>query len=272
MTGNLDEAIKTLLTTALPGVLGGETPPVTLAIQSDRFVVDPHSAEGMASEPRSDDQVDHFAFNPAGIVFDPNAPNYDPLKLPKFTLTKPPYPGPRRVRLCTAAGDRISVREREVLWDEMDARIFTLALSPNRDLTDVNGIEVLYGVISVFTTLKANQTIAIQLQAVGAGQLEQAEALVIGIVELNKGTLIDNSVASYDEGDYRTSVKAKSLTLIEGNRSTGNQRVLTYQIEIELKTTRALRSDEGRPIVRIRTPGRPLDPERPVDIEIGVDA
>ena len=48
--------------------------------------------------------------------------------------------------------------------------------------------------------------------------------------------------------------------------------LFTYQVEVELKTTRALRSDEGRPIAQIRTPGRPADPARRVDIEIGVDA
>ena len=45
--------------------------PVALTIQSDRFLLDPNSAQRMAREPRSDDQVDRFVFNPAGIVFDP---------------------------------------------------------------------------------------------------------------------------------------------------------------------------------------------------------
>jgi hypothetical protein len=272
MTGNLDDTIKTLLTAALPGLLGGETPPVALTIQSSRFVVDQNSTEGMASEPRPDDQLDHFAFNPVGIVFDPHNPAYDPQQLPGFTLTKPPYPGPRRVRLRTAAGDRIPVRQQEVLWDELDTRRFTLVLLPSRDLTDVNGVEVLYGVIAVFTTLKANQTMTIQLQAADTAQLEPAEALVTGIVALNTQALVDHAAAIYDGGDYNAMVTAKSLKLLEGNSPTTDQRVLTYQVEVELKTTRALRSDEGRPIVRVRTPGRPLDPGRPVDIEIGVDA
>jgi hypothetical protein len=263
MTGNLDDAITTLLTAALPNLLGGETPPVVLTIQSGRFVVDPRSAEGLASEPRPDDQRDQFAFNAAGIVFDPHDPAYDPQQLPRFTLTKPPYAGPRRVRLRTAAGDRIAVREQEVQWDELDTRVFTLALLPSRDL--------LYGVIAVFTTLKAKHAMTIQLQAADAAQLEQAEALVTGVIVLNTQELLDHSTATYDGGDYRATVKAMSLNLLEGNSPAGDQRVLTYQVEIELKTIRALRSDEGRPIVRIRTPGRPLDPGRPVDIDIGVD-
>lgn len=272
MTGNLDNAITTLLTAALPSLLGGETPPVVLTIQSGCFVVDPRSAEGLASEPRPDDQLDHFAFNPAGIVFDPHDPAYDPQQLPRFTLTKPPYAGPRRVRLRTAAGDRIPVREQEVQWDELDTRVFILALLPSRDLTDVNGVEVLYGVIAVFTTLKANHPMTIQLQAADAAQLERASALVTGVIALNTQELLDHSTATYDDGDYSATAKAMSLNLLEGNSPAADQRVLTYQVEIELKTTRALRSDEGRPIVRIRTPGRPLDPGRPVDIDIGVDA
>ena len=57
-----------------------------------------------------------------------------------------------------------------------------------------------------------------------------------------------------------------------GGSPAANRRDLHYQVEVELKITRSLREDEGRPIVRVRTPGRPLDPARPVDIEIGVEA
>ena len=85
-----------------------------------RFGVDPNSADAIASEPRPDDQLDQFPFNPAGIIFDPADPGYDPGALPRFTLSKPPYPGPRRVRLLTGAGDRIPLRESEVVWDEVD--------------------------------------------------------------------------------------------------------------------------------------------------------
>ncbi len=122
MTGNLDEAIKTLLAEALPGLLGGAPPPIALTVESEGFVVDPNTADALASEPRPDDHSDRFDFDPAGIIFDPASPAFDPTALPVFLLTKPPYPGPRRVRLLTAAGDRIAVQESEVQWDELEAR------------------------------------------------------------------------------------------------------------------------------------------------------
>ena len=270
MTGNLDQAIKTLLTGALPALLSGAPPVVALTVQSDKFVVAPGSGDAIAGEPRPDDHSDQFPFNPAGIVFDPADPAYDPNALPRFTLSKAPYPGPRQVRLLTSAGDRIALREREVIWDELETRGFTLALSPNRDLAGVNGVQVLYGVTAVFTTLKLNQTMTIQLQSAG-DQLAKSEALVTGIIELHRQELLDNSLVTFDSGDYSTTVKAKSLHLSEGASPGADQRHLTYQVEIEIKATRALRADEGRPIVRVRTPGRPLDPARHVDIEIGVD-
>jgi len=271
MTGNLDEAITALLRDALPGLLGGSTPPVALSVQSDAFATDPNAADAPASDPRPDDQVDQFPFDPAGIVFDPADPAYDPAALPRFTLSKPPYPGPRRVRLLTAAGDRIALPEREVLWDE-EPRRFTLNLAPGHDLAGVNSVQVIYGVIAVFTLVKFNQAISVLLEAEDTGQLERSEALAAGVIELHRQELLDNSTATYDDGDYRAAVKINSLKLLEGSNPAAGQRRLHYQAEVELKSTRALRDDEGRPIVRVRTPGRPLDPARPVHIEIGVEA
>jgi hypothetical protein len=271
MIGNLDETIKTLLTRALPAMLGGATPVVALTVQSDKFGVDPNSGDMTAIEPRPDDQVDQFPFDPAGIIFDPADPAYDPSALPRFTLTKSPYPGPLRVRLLTGAGDRIPLHEGEVMWDEVETRRFTLTLSPARELASINGVLVLYGVVAVFTMLKIKQTMSIQLESADADQLEACEALATGIIELQRQELLDDSRVTYEDGDYHATVKANSLKLLEGSSPFPGRRLLTYQVEIELKTTRALRSDEGRPIVRVRTPGRPLDLARRVDIEIGID-
>ncbi len=148
----------------------------------------------------------------------------------------------------------------------------TLLLAPNRELADVTGVEVLYGVVAVFTMLKLHQTLSIVLKAADAAQLERCDALVIGVVELNRQTLLESSAATFDDGDYAATVKTNSLTLLEGSSPSTEERRLTYQVEVEIKSTRALRTDEGRPIARIRTPGRPIDPGRPVDINIGVDA
>jgi hypothetical protein len=272
MTGNLDEAIVALLRNALPGLLGGASPPVALSVTGEAFATDPNAADAPAGDPRPDDQVDQFAFDPEGIVFDPADPAHDPAALPRFTLGKPPYPGPRRVRLLTAAGDRIALAEREVVWDEDETRRFTLRLAPTHDLEGINAVQVLYGVVALFTLVKFKQAISVLLEAADAALLERSEVLAAGVIELHRQELLDNSTATYDDGDYRATVKTNSLKLLEGSSPVAAQRRLHYQAEVELKITRTLRGDEGRPIVRVRTPGRPLDPGRPVDIEIGVEA
>ncbi len=259
MIGNLDEALRTLLVSSLPALLGGNAPPVTLGIVEDIFLLDSASAEAPTSEARPDDQVDNFPFNPI------NPP-------PNFTLSKPPYPGPRRVRLTTSDGDRISLQSTEILWDAVDSQKFSLALRPIHDMSHVTGIQVLYSVTAVFTTLKANQNFLINLQSANAAQLEQAEALSLGVIELNHQDLIDGAATTYDSGGYSAAVTVKSFKLLQGITPASGQRQFTFTAEVELKARRALEAGEGAPITHIRTPGRPLDPNRPVDISIDVEA
>jgi len=260
MIGNLDEALRTLLTQALPGLLGGASPPVRLTVTGGLFDVDPQSADAVASEPRPDDRTDQFPFDPAT----PAGP---------YTLTQPPYPGPRRVRLATADGDRLPLREDEVVWDALDPRRFSLALRSGRERAGVAQVQVLYGVTAVFTTVKTADTVLVQLQssAADAGPLEQAEALVVAVIALNRQQLVDQARRTYEDGEYGATTELKGLTLLKGTSPAADTRLLTLRAEGEVKATRALREDEGRPIVRIRTPGRPIDPSRPVDIRIDVE-
>jgi hypothetical protein len=60
--------------------------------------------------------------------------------------------------------------------------------------------------------------------------------------------------------------------LYGGTRPSSDTRLLTLEAEVEVKAGRALREDEGLPIKRILTPGRPLDADRPVDVEVDVEA
>lgn len=258
MTGNLNEILETLVTNALPTLFGGANPAVSLSITSDLLEFNPESADALASEPRPDDRRDSFPFdslNPVG----------------PYTLTHPPYPGPRRVYLTTDIGDRISLKDNEVNWDEEDSRIFTLNLRSTRELTNITGIEVLYGVTAVFTKIKALQTLSLELKSSDTPNLEQAEALVVSVIELNRQHFMEDGQALYEDGVYSAHIEVKSLKFIKGTCSADNQRQLTYQVEIELKVSRALRDDEGKPIKYIRTPGRPVDLNRPVDIHIDVD-
>jgi hypothetical protein len=259
MIGNLDEAIRALLQGALPDLLGGASPPVALSVNSGLFELDPSSADSPLTDPRPDDRTDQFPFDPA----------HPPAS---FTLTQPPYPGPRRVRLTTSLGDRIALQTGEVVWDKTDSRIFTLNLRPNHDLSGVNGVQVLYAVTAVFTTLKANHSFTVLLQSGDAARLEQSEALALGVLEMSRQSLIDASPATFEDGDYSATVRVKSFKFVQGSSPAANQRQFTFQAEVELKAKRALEEGEGAPIERIITPGRPIDPNRPVDIQIDVNA
>lgn len=259
MTGKLDEAIKNLLVQALPALLGGASPAVQTTVAGDLFELDPHSADAIASEARPDDRTDNLPFNAA----QPTGP---------YTLTQTPVPGPRRVRLTSALGDRIALTDAEVQWDANDARRFTLQLRADRDPATVNGVQVLYSVVAVYTKLKFGQNLTLQLQSDDAVKLEQAEALALAVIALNRQQLIEQGRESFSQGDYGALLEIKSFQFVKGATLSATARLLHFRAEIELKATRSLGDDEGKPIQRIRTAGRPLDPNRAVDIFIDVEA
>ncbi len=191
-----------------------------------------------------------------------------------YQLTKAPYPGPRRVRLVTADADRIPLLNGEVVWDATDPRRFTLRPQIDRDLTGVSGVEVLYGVVSVFTKVKATRTVTVALTASTAdtAPLKQAEALLVAVIELNRERLATDAQGVYHDGTYGAVTTVKRVRLVGVTAPADGERLLTVLAEMELKASRALGAEEGRPIERIRTPGRPVDPSRPVDVQIDVEA
>src|SRR5919109_1370975 len=122
MAAELDVALRALLIEALPGLFGGATPAVTLRVVSDAFVVDKRSTEPIAGQPRPDDRLESFTFDPD----DPPGP---------YVLTASPYPGPRRVRLRSATGSVATLTAPELAWDQHDSRRLTLQPRPGRDLS-----------------------------------------------------------------------------------------------------------------------------------------
>jgi hypothetical protein len=257
----LDDALRALIVEALPGLCGGGSPPVQVSVASGQLELDSHAGDAAASEPRPDDQLDELPFDPANPVG-------------PYQLTQPPYLGPRRVRLVTGDGDRIPLRSGEVVWDATSPRRFTVRPRADRDLTGVSGVEVLYGVVSVFTVLKATRRLTVSLVASSAdpAPLKQAEALVVAVIELNRERLASDARVAYHDGDYGAATTVKRLRQLGVTTPEDGGRLLTVVAEVELKATRALGEEEGRPIERIRTPGRPLDPARPVDVQIDVEA
>jgi hypothetical protein len=259
MTGGLDEAIAELLAAELPAIFGGDPPTVAVTPTSEIFTVDADSADPEASQPRTDDRTDN-------LPFDPNAPQGP------YILTQHPDATPRKVRLRTAAGDRIPLTDGEVVFDEIDARRFTLNLRPSRDLTAVNGVQALYGITAVFTKIKYAADITLLLQGDDAAVLDRAESLGVAVLLLNLPRLITAGAESLEEGAYGVQTTVKSLKLVRGSAPPGGGRRIVLNAGFELKATRTLAEDEGKPIVRIRTTSQPLDPNRPVDIKIDIEA
>src|SRR5947209_1916807 len=151
MTGRLGEAISALLAGELPSMFGGATPAIKASIVPDVFELDAASLDSQASEPREDDRTDNLAFNSA----QPQGP---------YTLNQPPSPGPVRIWLMTTAGDRLALTSKEIVFDPVNARQFTLRLGPQRDLKIINSVRVLYTVVAVFARLKYRQDLALLLE------------------------------------------------------------------------------------------------------------
>ena len=259
MIGGLPEALETLLTGSLPALFGDQNgDAVVLTVGGGPLEVDGLENDAAACEPRPDDRVDDLAFDPD----DPPGP---------YTLSQPPYPGPRRVWLVTETGGRMPLRPDEVVWNRTDARRFSLELRPQREVSAVTGVRVLYGVTAVYTKVKAVQTLDVELGSSDAGLLERAEALVVAVIQLNRERLAEDARALYEDGDYGAQLDLKNLVVVKGSSTDDDARVLTLRAELELKASRALGEDEGVPIEHILTPGRPPDPDRPVDVHPDVE-
>src|SRR5262249_38678555 len=152
-------------------------------------------------EPAQDSAVDLLTFDPAH----PEGP---------YTLSRPPYPGPRRVYLRTPTDDRQPLRPAEVLWDSADSRSFTLQPKPTRALSGFNRVEILYGVTAVFTQLKSAHQMPVILRAADAATAERAVILALSAFALNREAVMAGGAFSQNDGGYRAEGTIKSLKLI----------------------------------------------------------
>jgi hypothetical protein len=259
MTGHLSEAITALLAGELPSLFGGATPAVKSSVAPDIFVIDPSSLDAQASEPREDDRTDNLTFNAA----QPQGP---------YTLAQSPSPGPIRIWLTTAAGDRLALNSPEILFDPVNPQKFTLHLNAQRDLTGVNGVRVLYSVVAVYANLKYTQDLALVLENKDPVVLSNAEDMAIAVLALNHPKLVTNGAANLQVANYGAQIEVKTLQMFQGDAPTAGSRRILFHAEMEIKVTRALAPTEGKPITRIRTVPGVGDPKRPVDIRVDVEA
>jgi hypothetical protein len=255
---SLSTALDELLRARLPGLLGGASPTVSLAVERAALTVEALPRGAADAEPRSHDGFDLLPLNGTG----------------PYTLTQPPAAGPRRVWLQGDIG-RITLRDNDVSWDDANPRQFTLDLTA-RDLTGLTHVGVRYSVTAVRTTLQAVQVVRIVLSAADAGALEGAEALVLAVLALEMAAVSDASAAEYLDGDYSASVTTEAIEL-SGTPAPPvvtepDERVIEVKARSRFEVGRALHDDEGQPIERVRTPGQPVRPGHPVDVRIDVDA
>ena len=257
MTGNLDEALVALLRSALPSLFGGASPPVAVEAAAGDFVLDATSADAEAGQPRSDAVSDTLPFDAAM----PAGP---------YTLSRSPDDSVRKVRLTTAAGDRIALHDDEIVFDALDARRFSLALRATRDLAAANAVLVMYGATGVYAQLKYRQELSLDFDAPDAALRERAQTLAMAVLALHRTGLLADAAKSELADGYGAQIVLKMLHFAGGDTSASGRTRLKLSAEFELKAYRTLADGEGRPIAHIRSAGR--TGARPIDIAIQMEA
>jgi hypothetical protein len=253
----LENAIVALLESAFPVLFTG-TAPVTVTFPTDTWDFDPLGADPVAGEPGPEDAVDDLAFDPSA----PAGP---------YALTRPPYPGPKRVYLRSAAGELVALGNPEVIWNPSNPASFSLAPRPGRDLSGYDQLEVQYGVVAAATRLKTLHKLTLQFTASDASAAEQALALSLSALALNRSTLMSQGGFSWNAGSYQAEGIVKTLRFSAGAATTAASRTLSLEAEVDLRLERALGEDEGKPILRILSPGKTAG-TKPIDIDPAVQA
>jgi hypothetical protein len=251
----LHNAIVSLLDTSLPALFTG-TGAVQVSFGVDNWSFDPLSVDPVAGEPGPQDAVDL-------LPFDPTAPQGP------YTLTRPPYPGPRRVYLRSAAGDLVAVSESELSWSST-APSFTFQPRPGRGLTGFNQLEILYGIVAAGSSLKLLHQGSLILGAADEAGATQALSLVIAAVALSRDTLRQQAAFNYNSGSFQTAGILKTLSFA-GGTAIGSTATLNFTAEVDLAVQRLLGDTEGKPIEHIVSEGRTVGTKR-VDIDPIVQA
>src|SRR6187397_2959232 len=161
----LETAVVNLLKSALPALFTGAGA-ATASFPLNTWDFDPLSADPVAGQPGPEDAVDELPFNPAA----PAGP---------YTLTRPPYPGPKRVYLHSTAGELVALANSEVVWNPANPASFSFAPRPGRELSSFAHLQVLYGVVAAATRLKTKHKLALEIGGSTAAAAEQALALAL---------------------------------------------------------------------------------------------
>ena len=255
MLQKLQQAITDLLTTAFPALFTGAGA-VTLSYAADIWTFDAASVDPVAGEPGPEDAVDTLPFNPVA----PAGP---------YTLTRPPYPGPRRVYLRSAAGDLAALLPSELSWNPPNGAEFSVQPRPGRDLANFNQLEMHYGVVAAGTRLKILHQLSLTLAAADTAKAEQALVLGLAALALNREALRAQAGFTYNTLGYQTQGSLKSLSLTSGDSAAASGHRLVLTAEVDLRVQRLLGADEGKPITHILSPGKVVG-AKSIDIDPAV--
>ena len=253
----LQVAVAALLKTAFPALFTGAGA-VSISYALDNWTFDAASADPVAGEPGPEDAVDLLPFDPVA----PSGP---------YTLTRAPYPGPRRVYLRSGLGDLAALLPSELTWNPANALVFTVQPRPGRDLASFNQLEVQYGVVAAGTRLKTLHQLTLSLASADPAKAEQAMVLGLAALALNREALRKQAAFAYATPGYQAQGTLKSLSFASGTSTAATGHRLLLSAEIDLRVQRLLGADEGKPITHILSPGKAVG-GKSIDIDPAVQA
>jgi hypothetical protein len=253
----LQNAIVDLLKSALPALFTGAGA-ASVTFPTHAWSFDPLSADPVAGEPGPEDAVDHLPFDPTT----PTGP---------YALTRPPYPGPKRVYLRSATGELVPLGNAEVTWNPSDPASFTVTPRPGRELSGFDHLEIQYSVVASATRLETLHKFTLQITTADPSAAGQALALSLSVLTLNRVTLMNRGRFSWNSGGYQAEGIVTTLKFSAGSVPEASARTLDMEAGIDLRLERLLGDDEGKTIVRIFSPGRTAS-SKPIDIDPAVQA
>ena len=238
----LEGAIVNLLNRELPSLFTGPGS-ASASFSAHTWDFDRLSVDPVAGEPGPEDAVDELAFDPAT----PAGP---------YALTRPPCPGPKRVYLRATSGELVALGNAEVVWDPADRASFSVVPAGGRSLSGFDHLHVMYGVVAAATRLKTLHKLTLQLAGADAGDTEQAFALALATLVLNRDTLLRAGGFAWAAGGYQVEGSVRTLKFSAGSAPATSLRTLALEAELDLRLERLLEEGEGEAISRILSPDR----------------
>lgn len=239
----LQNAIHRLLIGALPSLFTGSGA-ATATFSADTWDFDRLSTDPIAGEPGPEDAVDELAFDalaPAG----------------PYTLTRLPYPGPKRVYLRATNGALVALRSAEVAWNPDDPASFSVVPGAARVLSGYDHLHVMYGVVAAATRLRSLHTLTLGIVGADADHAEKAFALTLAVLVMNRDVLLRAASFSWTAGDYQVEGSVKALKFSSGASPGPALRTLALEVEVDLRVDRLLAERDGRPLAGTFVPGTP---------------